>query len=255
MKQLKLGKKPARADAVEFRMSKYVDIAAWAYQLNLPRTFGHEQLVEKSDWGVLGNDDYGCCVFASMAHRHQLWSAIGRQPAKFTRDEVLRAYGEVTGFNPTDPSTDNGTDMGVAAKYNRRTGIRDEAGKAHTVEAYLAIDKGDIVQHYIAMRLFGLVDIGFNWPRQAWRQFERGKPWAWEKGMSFDGEGHCVPLVARRRSLQCVTWGRMQAMTVPFFEHCNDESIVYVETEMLTEGRSPEGFDAATLLADLAKLH
>ena len=40
-------------------------------------------------------------------------------------------------------------------------------------------------------------------------------------------------------------------MTDAFFRKYNDESIAYVSEEMLTGGKSPEGFDAAALLVDL----
>lgn len=255
-KRLPKGKKPAREDAVTFKMSKYVDIDAWAKKLHIPRRFGHEALVDKADWGTLGNDVYGCCVLASMAHRHQLWTAIGGGKAKFTKEAVLGAYSALTGFDPANPGqTDNGADMGQAADYNRKTGIRDTNGILHTIEAYLKIDKGSLVEHYIAMHLFGLVDIGFNYPTSADEQFRNGKPWDIAKGATLDGEGHCVPLLARRSGLYSVTWGKVHPMTVRFFERYNDESVAYVETEMLKNGVSPEGFDAKSLLEDLARLH
>src|SRR5512133_2804698 len=58
-------------------------------------------------WGVLGNDAYGDCVFAAMAHTIQCHGAnVGGVPRQFTDDEVLGWYSVVTGFDRRYPETD-----------------------------------------------------------------------------------------------------------------------------------------------------
>jgi len=84
-------------------------------------------------------------------------------------------------------------------------------------------------------------------------QFNAGKPWDVVPGSTIEG-GHYVPLVAHRENLEVVTWGRVQQMTPAFLERYNDESIVYLSPEMLTAGKSPEGFNLVQLQADLAAL-
>ena len=51
-----------------------------------------------------------------------------------------------------------------------------------------------------------------------------------------------------------VTWGALQGMTTGFFSKYCDEAIVYLSEESLTNGKSPEAFDYASLQADLAAL-
>jgi hypothetical protein len=51
-----------------------------------------------------------------------------------------------------------------------------------------------------------------------------------------------------------VTWGREQVVDPAFLTKYNDESIAYVSTEYLRKGKSPEGFNAAQLKADLAEI-
>lgn len=70
----------------------------------------------------------------------------------------------------------------------------------------------------------------------------------------MDGDGHYVPLVARRTHMECVTWGWLQGMTNAYVEKFGDEAIAYVSEEALTARRSPEGFDYDALLADLRSL-
>lgn len=240
---MKLGKLPARPEAVKFKLSQFVDTNALPKP---PKSFGHEAFVDHDGWGVLGNDNAGDCVFAGAAHETMLWCKEAGVDTAFDDKAVLSDYSAVTGYVPGDDATDQGTDMQVAASYRRKTGIADATGKRHTIAAYLAITPGDIKQLYAAMYLFGAVGIGIRFPGSAMDQFNRRKPWSIVKGARVTG-GHYVPLVAKRGSLTCVTWGQTQKMTVPFYKEFCDEALAYVSLEALTDGRSPEGFDAEAL--------
>ncbi|HXH27267.1 MAG TPA: hypothetical protein VNG90_05190 [Candidatus Acidoferrum sp.] len=247
---LKLGKTPARPGAMQFKLSNYINKAVLPKP---PAHFGHEQLIGSHAWQLLGNDQYGDCVWAGAAHETMMWNMEAGHAVTFSEQSVLGDYSKVTGFKPTDPSTDQGTDMQVAASYRRKTGIEDANGHRHKVAAYLAITPGDLEEHYQAMYLFGAVGIGINVPTTAMDQFRQNKPWDVVPGASIEG-GHYIPLVAKRTNLECVTWGQIQPMTVRFFEKYNDESVAYVSLEMLAHNKSPEGFNAAQLQKDLAAL-
>jgi hypothetical protein len=247
----KLGKKAARPGAVTFKLSRYILPRELPQP---PASFGHEGLIGADQWLMLGNDEYGDCVFAGAAHETMMWRAeVLGHPTRFSARNVLRDYADVTGFSPDDPSTDQGTDMAAAADYRRKTGVRDATGHHHKVAAYLAIEPGNLTQHYQAMYLFGCVGIGLDFPNTAMDQFDRHQPWDVVSGASSDG-GHYVPLVAHRGNLVCVSWARAQGMTPRFLSKYNDESLAYVSLEALAHNRSPEGFDSKTLLADLAQL-
>ena len=246
---LKLGKTAARAGAMTFKLSNYINKKVLPKP---PAQFGHEGLIPAT-WGMLGNDRYGDCVFAGAAHETMLWNAEAGKKVAFTDNAVLSDYSAVTGFNPKKPNTDQGTDMVVAASYRRKTGIMDASGKRHRVSAYLSIKPGDLTEHYLAMYLFGAVGIGIEFPSSAMDQFNAGKPWDVVSRSKIEG-GHYIPLVAKRANIECVTWGKLQPMTTAFFQKYNDESVAYVSAEALTNNKSPEGFDAAQLQADLAAL-
>lgn len=247
--QFKLGKTPARPGAVSMKLSAYLPKA----QLPVPPTnFGHYDLI--SSYGMLGNDNYGDCVWAGAAHETMMWCKEVGSTIAFNDKGVLGDYSAVTGFKPTDPSTDKGTDMQVAASYRRKTGVKDATGKRHKVVAYLAITKGNMDQHCSAAYLFGAVGIGIKFPGSAMDQFNAGKPWDVVAGAKIEG-GHYIPLVGRRNgNLLVVTWGRMQEMTPAFFQQYNDESVVYLTKEDLKAGVTPEGFNVKQLTADLATL-
>src|ERR1035437_9471072 len=57
MEDLKLGKTPARK-SVKFKLRDFVDLSQLPKP---PNNFGHENLIERKRWGMLGNDVAGDC--------------------------------------------------------------------------------------------------------------------------------------------------------------------------------------------------
>ena len=259
--KLKLGKKAATYDKRDFQFAHYRTLAPLP---PYPVQFGHEALIAAKAWLMLGNgpdnsvtDGFqgaGDCVFAGADHETMLWTTETGKPAKFTGANAIADYSAVTGYNPNDPNTDQGTNVRDALKYRRKTGLIDAAGKRHKIGAYLALEPGNTDHLYEALYLFGVVGIGIRFPGSAMDQFDAGKPWAVVAAAQIEG-GHYIPLVARRPPyLECVTWGSIQAMTDQFYATYCDEAWVILSSEMLAAGKSPEGFDLKQLQADLKAL-
>jgi hypothetical protein len=247
MTGFKLGKLPARPNAVSLKLS--TDLPTLPA---VPKAFGHQDL-ETGPWGMLGNDAYGDCVWAGAAHETILWNLERKFPVTFTDTSVLSDYSKVTGFNPKNPSTDQGTDMQVAAKFRQKTGVRDSIGARHKIMAYVALEGLDEIA--AAAYLFGAAGIGIQFPASAMTQFNNGNPWSVVKGSSIEG-GHYVPIIGRLANghYLVVTWGKVQEVLPSFLTKYVDEAIAYVSAETLTAGKSPEGFDVAALMADLKAL-
>jgi hypothetical protein len=252
---LKLGKAPARPGAVKLRFTDFLEKKVDKFTFpKVPTKFGHENLFPAKAWGMLGNDQYGDCVWAGAAHEHMLWAKAAGRDVKFDSRSVLSDYSAVTGFDINHPdSTDNGTDMTQAASYRRKTGIVDTSGQRHQILAYLALDPGNIKEHLLACYMFGAVGIGIEFPASAMDQFNKGKNWVVVRGSPIEG-GHYIPLFAKRSTNIIVTWAQTQGMTNSFFKKYNDESIAYVTDEFLKDGKSPEGFDIAGLQSALQNL-
>jgi hypothetical protein len=249
----KLGKRPARPRPTDLRFSNYrVGLLPIAPVLPPPPAgkFGHELLVPT--WGVLGNDTVGDCAVAGAAHETMLWTAEGKNPAPFNDECVIKCYSEITGYDPSDPSTDTGCDMHDVLNYRRQVGLLDANGNRHKIGAYLALDIGNIQHLLEALYLFSAVGVGIQFPDTAMEQFHAAMPWDLPGG-TIEG-GHYVPLVGRnsRQNLVCVTWGRLQAMTLGFYTAFAEEAWAILSPEFLSAGVSPEGFDLDTLNADLA---
>jgi hypothetical protein len=250
--QFKLGKKPARpwqATGNAFRFATYADNAALPAP---PAVFGHEGLI--ASWPMLGNDEYGDCVFAGAAHETMLLTKEAGNAATFTDANVLADYAAVTGFSPSDPDTDQGADMQQAADYRRQTGIVDAMDRRHKIASFLAIEPGDPQNIVLAAYMF-VVGVGLQLPSSALDQAAKGQAWDVVQGSPSEG-GHYVPLFGRQSDglLVFVSWGAIQLATERFVQTYCDEAIAYLSQEDLVNQESPEGFDFATLTADLARL-
>jgi hypothetical protein len=248
---MKLGKLPARPDAVKLKLSTYLKTASLPTP---PATFGHDHLVKS--WPMLANDQLGDCVIAGGLHESQLWNASAHKTIRVDDHAAIRNYSAITGYDPADPNTDQGTDMQVAASYRRKTGLVDADGKRHKVAAYVALNPGDVDQLYAAMYLFGAVGIGIEFPAYAMDQFNARQSWHVQRVNAAIEGGHYIPGVARASVglVTVVTWGRAISMTEGFYARYCDEGVAYLSTEMLTNGVSIDGFKLAALQDDLAQV-
>lgn len=246
---MKFGKLPARPNATVLKLANYLDSSVLP---KIPAEFGHEKAI--NSYGMLGNDQVGDCVLAGAAHETMIWGREANDSFEFDDAAVLSDYSAITGYNPADPNSDQGTDVQVAASYRRRIGVVDTAGNRHRVGAYVALTPGDPDELAAAAYIFGAVGIGIRVPAYAEDEFNHIPPIPWDvrHGNASIIGGHYVPVVARRGGNFCVvTWGTVQEMTVGFYRRYCDEALVYLSTEMLTAGVSPEGFNLAALQADL----
>lgn len=244
----KLGKKPAVKNSVSFRFRDYLSLAQAPVP---PKVVHHDKGI--TNWGMLGNDQYGDCVWAGAAHETMAWNKTAGKDIVISEANALSDYSAVTGFKPNDPNSDQGTDMKAAASYRRKTGISSASGR-HKVAAYLAITPGNRTELKLACYLFEAVGIGIQFPASAMDQFNAGKPWTVVKGSQIDG-GHYVPMLGYdSKYIYIITWGKVQKMSWAFFDKYCDEAIVYLSEEMLVAGKSVEGFDEASLKTDLTSL-
>jgi hypothetical protein len=249
---MRLGKLPAKDDPRTLRLSKYV------VALPVPtKIFGFGGLYE--DWLMLGNDKYGDCVLAGASHETMLWNKLrGGVDVPMSTKTTLEDYSELTGFDPKNPSTDNGAYMLDALKYRKATGVRDANEGRHKIAAFLQLDTGNFTQAIQACYVFGAIGIGFEVPDTIWDQ--------WDNGEYFDVVdpnaqiigGHYVPGVGSRNSaarITIVTWGRRWQMTKKFYETYVDEAYVMLSEEQIrADGKGIHGLDLEQLNADLAAL-
>jgi hypothetical protein len=182
------------------------------------------------------------CTAAGIANLWSLNAVLVGQSEQYTDDDVIRFYSATTGYNPADSSTDQGAVELDVLNYLRRNPFGDDK-----LAAFASVDTHDtdLVRH--AIQLFGAVYIGLSLPRSA--QAQDGG--LWDVGGGPDGAagswgGHCVIVTSFDFStptptLECITWGGVQRMTLPFWQAYCDESYGLLTDEW--RQKAPAGFD------------
>ncbi len=226
----------------------------------VPANFGHFREIHHGGWGMLGNDEWGDCVWAGQAHCEMQWTAEGSgSPDLFSTPGVLSDYSATTGFDPNagppgNNPTDQGSDPRASLNYHRATGVIDSQGVRHRLAAYVALEIGNLQELAEAAYLFGAVGVGLNLPQSAQDQFPSGY-WRVVPGSIIEG-GHWVLCVGRWNGwFEVVTWGERIHVSAQFLAKFMNCAYGLLSPEILSgKGRSPEGFDFAALKADLAAL-
>ncbi len=249
----KLPAKPLPPEAKKFALSNFFAKVDWP---TVPVKFGKHLLVR--DWGMLGNDNVGDCVFAGAAHEHMHATRVGDAfDAEFTTENVLSDYSALTGYDPRDPDSDQGSDMHMAAEYRRTVGIVDANGVRHRIKAHLSLKPSNIPQLAMASYIFeGMVGLGVMWPKSASQQFEDHVPFSVVPRDGGIEGGHYMNVIGRNSMglFVLVTYGRLQAATPKWIQKYADEAKVYLSDETLINGTTPHGFDLTKLRAFLQHL-
>ena len=154
-----LGKGAPILDPRTLRLSKYllptVPLA--------PKRVNYSQGINV--WPMYGNDQTGDCTIAASAHHVECWTNKSKgSPDLMSNASILKAYEDVGGYVPGDPSTDNGCFMLDVLNYWRKTGIG-----GHKIDAYVSVDPMNHEEMAQAIWLFGGVYLGLN----PWEDAER----------------------------------------------------------------------------------
>lgn len=228
----------------------------------VPEVYGHANTF--NNWGMLGNDQYGNCVFAGGDHEEMLignlalpGAPVGVEPIKFTPANALADYAAVTGFNLQTGANDNGTDPRESFKYRQKTGLIDASGKRRKIAAYVAVPINNLKTIAEATFIFDAVGIGFEFPGPAMEQFNKEEPWDVVSGAQIEG-GHYVPIVGKPKQgwFSVITWGRKQFMTEAFFKKYVVEAWAFITPESLNAKtqRNWGGYNWTELQKDLQKV-
>lgn len=251
--RFKGGKLPPRRSLRIPALGDFLDNAAtWP---SVPAR-GWEFAVDPSAWGMLGNDQYGDCGPAGAMHLAQAQSSNAGNPLHATTEQTLALYSALTGFNPTDPSTDQGTVLVDLLNYWRDTGIEmtDAAGKAvlNKIVGYASLDISSVAQRRYAAFVFGGAYLGINCPQSAEQDTSN---WTYQAGSPIAG-GHCVVQVGEGAvGGKTISWGLVIPTTNGFYAAYLDEGYITVtESWLNAQGKSPSGLDLDGLVSAMKTL-
>ena len=242
---MKLGKLAPRRDVRTLRMARYLTPALppapaavdWTNTVTFPS-------------GMMLNDTLGDCTCAALGHAVQVWTANSGAEVTVPDAAVLATYEAACGYNPADPSTDQGGVELDVLNYVRSSGL----GSAGTiVKSYVACQPENREHIKQAIHLFGGAYIGLALPLTA----QGDGDWTVQIGGGEASQigswgGHAVFVPAYDDAgLTCITWGQKKRMSWDFWDTYCDEA--YALLSPLWNVRQP-GFDAASLAADLGAL-
>lgn len=248
---LRLGRKPAKF--TRRMMLGALVMAPMFDALGTPPVVANDYIgAVNVPWGMMLNDQLGCCVCADTGHSLMLRTANQGGVVVPTDDDILKLYETVGHYDPSDSSTDQGcveTDM---LSYLTDTGFL-----GHKADATAGVNSTDLDHIRWTIQLFGDCRIGFNVPQSCMDQFNAGQPWDDVGDTNMIG-GHDVPLVHYDGDFfYAVTWGQLQKVTPRFLQNQNYLEEAHAELFfdwVSAQGMAPSGFDLTDLASKLAAL-
>ena len=159
---------------------------------------------------MYGNDQYGCCVPAGDNHSRDVFDGNAGDPKVATTADVLAEYSAITGFDPNDPSSDQGTDPLQAFDYYVKTGFKVNGDK---LAGYVALDHINNWQEVLqSIYLFiGGVGLALDLPQEyVNRMMPTGNGFVWDvAGPPDPSLGHWIVALGfdSNGNLIVSTWG------------------------------------------------
>lgn len=252
---VKLGRKAIKTDSRTLKLAKYFTTGLAAPPLHYNWTARAHRA--QPNWGMMMNDTLGDCTCAAVGHAVQVLTSNAATEVTVPDSAVLTAYENWCGYNPADPSTDQG---GICLDVLNDWRQQGFDGGVHKLLAYASVAPTDVVHVKQGIYLFGGVYIGLGLPITA--QAQTGNNLTWDvvpddpAGDSQPGSwgGHCVYVASYDATgLLCVTWGVLQKMSWAFWNTYVDEAYALISPDWISEkGAAANGFNLTQLEADLA---
>lgn len=241
---LKLGKRDPKWHPNTLNILKYHPALFSTPVAPPPEKRAWEYSVHDSAWAatMLGNDEVGDCVIAAWLHYKMAALANAGRPWTLpTTEEALALYSTVTGYNPADPSTDQGTVWTDMLAYLQKNG--DILGWASIPLNLNALRN--------ALQTFGGVLIGTPIYQSMEDQFGSGQAWNGPFSGNLLG-GHGIPILGYGSEGEtCITWGARQQMDLTAPSLFDEMYCVVTNDFMDAAGKSPSGLNINALWADL----
>jgi hypothetical protein len=190
-----------------------------------------------TDFGMLGNDQYGDCGEAGIRHVEMTTAVAAGQPVpSFTTQEAVSEYLTYTG------GQDVGVNLADFLLYLFKKG---------RIKAFAPVDHTNVAMADSLMQIFGGLYCGVSLTDDAEQLFNSDQEWTTAHGERPDqNEGHCIEKVRADGTANdtYVTWGALQKATDAWSKACTEEIWVVATTEEQAAAFDPQ------LLADIQAL-
>ena len=241
MPNLKLGRLPRRFDPRVPQMTDLMAVAPPAPPI--PERAGYQWDLPE-DLGMMLNDTLGDCTCAGFYHGLQIFSGLAQRSVYTAPDsDVLALYEGACGYNPQDPSTDQGGIEQNVLTYLLRTGAPMGSNPPHKISGFFEINVANHQDVCRAIYEAGVVYIGFNVPAYLMND---GPPSVWAPSPKEDNSivgGHCVVLGGYGPDhFNLISWGQKYRMTWGFWDQFVDEAYAIADPDWIeANGRTPLG--------------
>ena len=195
-----------------------------------------------SNWGILGNDQYGDCTIAGAGHLDMAWDIeVNESDPIPNTAETTKEYFNLTG----------GQDTGLAEtdvlNHWLKTGLF-----GYEISAFAPLAYNTKLSLQQATAFYGSVYFGVQLPQSAQDQFTPGgvSTWSVVPGSPIEG-GHCIVGVGYNAAgIQVITWGQVVTATWNWIAQYVEEAYVIIPKQFVQAGKGPI-LDLASLQADL----
>ncbi len=203
-----------------------------------------------ASWGLDGNDAIGdCAEVGTLDNLFRIWASVEGRPWTPTSAEVQQAYSTITGYNPSNPSTDQGSIEADVLNFAKKTGL-----EGHTIDAWAGTDPHDIAKVKLGIYLCGGAVVGLDLPRD-WQSQASLDEWDYT-GQPADGGGHEVVAAAyNARGIKIVTWAQTKWLTWAYVQHYMSDIDLAISRDWFNEaGVSPTGLNVDELIAAISNV-
>ncbi len=203
---------------------------------------------------IEGNDAVGDCVLAEEAHFIGVVTGNANSLYSYSTAQTLAAYSAITGYDPRNPASDQGTDPITCMNYFTRNKYADGS----TLAGYALVDSTNVDEIKFAINDLGNLKIWLALPNSYVSPMPSSNGFMWDVGTPNQNQGHCIGSCGYRpQGVQVMTWGLIGTMTwAAIAQLCSSGAggglAVRVTTDWIDKksGLAPSGFAWADLLSD-----
>lgn len=213
----------------------------------------------------LGNDSVGDCVLAEEGHFVAVATGNAGSLYAYTTQQVLAAYSAITGYNPADPATDQGTDPVADLNYWTQHAYADGT----TLAGWALVDAANPDEVKYAISTFGNLKMWFGIPDSIANNLGSLSPgfvWDVSAGAPDPNNGHCIgscgynpttiqAVSVTAQGLLVMTWGMLglvtwDALAAWFAPSAGGGLAVRVTTDWVSKasGNTPTGLSYSSLV-------
>jgi hypothetical protein len=198
--------------------------------------------------GILAHN----CTCAAAYHARQVWTLNAGTEDTQPDPEVLQLYEQACGYNPADPSTDQGGVEQDILTFLLNKGYPLADGATDKIQAFFEVDPRNATDIKTVINECGVCYIGFNVPENI--DEAPGSTWQLDQTAQIEG-GHAVVLVGYDAdTVTLISWGAIYKMTWAFFQYYTDEAYAIIDPTWVASGNTPLGLSPAQLTAMMASI-